>query len=40
MGRFDSRKTKKIRRRRAQATKKARIERVAEEVRAERKKKS
>jgi len=36
MGRFDSRNTTKMRRRRAQAKKKARAERRAEEVRAER----
>ena len=37
MGRFDSRNTTKMRRRRAQEKKKARAERRAEEVRAERK---
>jgi hypothetical protein len=37
MGRFDSRNTNKMRQRKAQAKKKARIERRADEVRAERK---
>jgi hypothetical protein len=37
MGRFDSRNTTKMRRRRAQAKKKAREARRADEVRAERK---
>jgi hypothetical protein len=36
MGRFDSRNTKKMRRRKAQAKKKERIARKAEAVRAER----
>jgi len=39
MGRFDNRRSQKMRRRRAQAKKKERIERKAEEVRAERAKK-
>jgi len=38
MGRFDSRNTTKMRQRKAQAKKKARAARVAEETRAERKK--
>jgi hypothetical protein len=37
MGRFDSRASKKMRQRRAQAAKKARLGRRAETVRAERK---
>lgn len=36
MGRFDSRNTKKMRRRKAQAKKKERLQRRAEAVRAER----
>jgi hypothetical protein len=39
MGRFDSRSTKKMRRRQAQAKKKERLDRRAEAARAERKSK-